>query len=30
MKSIFVIVLLLATLVSPALAEDEACDMLFV
>jgi len=30
MKSIFVIVLLLATLASPALAEDEACDMLFV
>ena len=30
MKSIFVIVLLLATLASPGLAEDEACDMLFV
>jgi hypothetical protein len=30
MKSIFVTVLLLATLASPALAEDEACDMLFV
>ena len=30
MKSILVIVLLLATLASPALAEDEACDMLFV
>jgi hypothetical protein len=30
MKSIFVIVLLLATSASPALAEDEACDMLFV
>ena len=30
MKSIFVIVLLLATLASPALTEDKACDMLFV
>ena len=30
MKSIFVIVLILATLVSPAIAEEEACDMLFV
>ena len=30
MKSIFVIVLLLATLASPALAKDDACDMLFV
>ena len=30
MKSIFVIVFLLATLASPAIAEDEACDMLFV
>ena len=30
MKSIFVIVLLLATLVSPASAEEETCDMLFV
>ena len=30
MKSIFVTVLLLATLVSPALAEEETCDMLFV
>jgi hypothetical protein len=30
MKSIFVIVLLLATSASSALAEDEACDMLFV
>jgi len=30
MKSIFVIVLLLATVGSYALAEDEACDMLFV
>ncbi len=30
MKSIFVIVLLFATLASPAVAEDEACDMLFV
>ena len=30
MKYIFVIVLLLASLASPALAEDEACDMLFV
>ena len=30
MKSIFVIVLLLVSLASPALAEDEACDMLFV
>ena len=30
MKSIFVTVLLLATLVSPALAEDDTCDMLFV
>jgi hypothetical protein len=30
MKTIFVIVLLLATLVSPASAEEETCDMLFV
>jgi hypothetical protein len=30
MKYIFVIVLLLASLASPALAEEEACDMLFV
>jgi hypothetical protein len=30
MKSIFVIVLLLATLVSSASAEEETCDMLFV
>ena len=30
MKSIFVMVLLVAILVSPALAEEEACDMLFV
>jgi hypothetical protein len=30
MKSIFVIVLLLATLTLPVHAEDEACDMLFV
>jgi hypothetical protein len=30
MKSIFVIVVLLATLASPALAEEETCDMLFV
>jgi hypothetical protein len=30
MKTIFVTVLLLATLVSPALAEEETCDMLFV
>ena len=30
MKSIFVIVLLLASLASPALAEEETCDMLFV
>jgi hypothetical protein len=30
MKSIFVTVLLLATLVSPALAEEDTCDMLFV
>ena len=30
MKSILVIVLLLATLALPVHAEDEACDMLFV
>jgi len=30
MKSIFVIVLLLLSLAAPALAADEACDMLFV
>ena len=30
MKTILVIVLLLATLVSPAVAEEETCDMLFV
>ena len=30
MKSIFVLVLLVAILVSPALAEEETCDMLFV
>ena len=30
MKSIFVIVLLLAILVSPAIAEEDACEMLFV
>ena len=30
MKSLFVIVLLLAILASPALAEEETCDMLFV
>jgi len=30
MKSIFVLMLLVAILVSPALAEEETCDMLFV
>jgi len=30
MKSIFVIVVLFITLISPALAEDDTCDMLFV
>ena len=30
MKSIFVLVLLVAILVSPAVAEEETCDMLFV
>ncbi len=30
MKSIFIIVILLATLASPASAEEETCDMLFV
>jgi hypothetical protein len=30
MKSIFVLLLLVAILVSPTLAEEETCDMLFV